>query len=70
MYVDKRLSGVQAVQTLSRLNRTHPGKEDTFVLDFVNNAEDVQELSSGSRHWLGFFVKICSASQRSSCAAA
>ena len=36
MYVDKRLSGVLAVQTLSRLNRTHPGKEDTFVLDFVN----------------------------------
>ncbi|MBZ4421582.1 type I restriction endonuclease subunit R [Myxococcus sp. RHSTA-1-4] len=42
LYVDKRLSGVQAVQTLSRLNRTHPGKEDTFVLDFVNDAEDIQ----------------------------
>ena len=40
MYVDKRLDGVQAVQTLSRLNRTCPGKEDTFVLDFVNDAED------------------------------
>ena len=39
MYVDKRLAGVQAVQTLSRLNRTHPGKEDTFVLDFVNEPE-------------------------------
>ena len=38
MYVDKRLAGVQAVQTLSRLNRTCPGKEDTFVLDFVNDA--------------------------------
>lgn len=43
MYVDKRLDGVQAVQTLSRLNRTCTGKEDTFVLDFVNKAEDVLE---------------------------
>jgi type I restriction enzyme R subunit len=42
MYVDKKLSGVHAVQTLSRLNRTYPGKEDTFILDFVNDAEDVQ----------------------------
>ena len=42
MYVDKRLSGVQAVQTLSRLNRTTAGKEDTFVLDFVNDAEEVR----------------------------
>jgi type I restriction enzyme R subunit len=42
MYVDKRLDGVKAVQTLSRLNRTHPGKEDTFILDFVNRAEEVQ----------------------------
>jgi type I restriction enzyme R subunit len=42
MYVDKRLSGVQAVQTLSRLNRTAPGKEDTFVLDFVNGAEEIE----------------------------
>jgi len=41
MYVDKRLDGVQAVQTLSRLNRTAPGKDDTFVLDFVNEAEDI-----------------------------
>lgn len=41
MYVDKKLSGVKAVQTLSRLNRTHAGKEDTFVLDFVNNREDI-----------------------------
>ncbi len=39
MYVDKKLSGVKAVQTLSRLNRTHPGKEDTFVLDFANDRE-------------------------------
>jgi len=42
MYVDKRLDGIQAVQTLSRLNRTCAGKEDTFVLDFVNNADDIQ----------------------------
>lgn len=42
MYVDKRLDGIQAVQTLSRLNRTCPGKNDTFVLDFVNKAEDIQ----------------------------
>jgi type I restriction enzyme, R subunit len=46
MYVDKRLSGIQAVQTLSRLNRTAPGKEDTFVLDFVNDAEEIQAPSS------------------------
>jgi type I restriction enzyme R subunit len=43
MYVDKRLSGIQAVQTLSRLNRTHPLKDDTFVLDFVNKREEIQE---------------------------
>ena len=43
MFVDKQLSGVKAVQTLSRLNRTAPGKEDTFVLDFVNSAEDMQK---------------------------
>jgi type I restriction enzyme R subunit len=41
MYVDKRLAGIQAVQTLSRLDRTHPGKEDTFVLDFYENREEV-----------------------------
>jgi type I restriction enzyme R subunit len=41
MYVDKRLSGVLAVQTLSRLNRTCPGKEDTFVLDFVNKPDEI-----------------------------
>jgi type I restriction enzyme, R subunit len=41
MYVDKVLSGVKAVQTLSRLNRTCQGKEDTFVLDFVNDREDI-----------------------------
>jgi len=41
MYVDKRLSGIQAVQTLSRLNRTMRGKTDTFVLDFVNEPEEI-----------------------------
>jgi len=41
MYVDKRLAGIQAVQTLSRLNRTHPGKEDTFVLDFYNERDEI-----------------------------
>ena len=43
MYVDKRLDGVQAVQTLSRLNRIAPGKQDPFVLDFVNEPEDIGE---------------------------
>ena len=43
MYVDKRLSGIQAVQTLSRLNRMHPLKEDTFVLDFVNDRDEIRE---------------------------
>ena len=43
MYVDKKLDGVKAVQTLSRLNRTTLGKEDTFVLDFVNTAEEMRE---------------------------
>ncbi len=41
MYVDKQLSGIQAVQTLSRLNRTCAGKEDTFVLDFRNAREEI-----------------------------
>ncbi|MBN8455306.1 MAG: DEAD/DEAH box helicase family protein [Candidatus Accumulibacter sp.] len=43
MFVDKRLAGIQAVQTLSRLNRMHPLKEDTFVLDFVNDREEIRE---------------------------
>ncbi|NJD36496.1 MAG: type I restriction endonuclease subunit R [Betaproteobacteria bacterium] len=41
MYVDKRLAGIQAVQTLSRLNRAWPGKDTTYVLDFVNDTEEV-----------------------------
>ena len=43
MFVDKQLSGVKAVQTLSRLNRICRGKQDTFVLDFVNSAEDIKK---------------------------
>lgn len=42
MYVDKLLSSVHAVQTLSRLNRTHPGKSSTCVLDFANDADHIQ----------------------------
>ena len=42
MYVDKPLSGVRAVQTLSRLNRAHPKKHDAFVLDFANDADTIQ----------------------------
>ena len=43
MYVDKRLDGVQAVQTLSRLNRVAPGKEAPFVMDFVNDPDDIRD---------------------------
>src|SRR5581483_2825194 len=43
MYVDKTLSGIKAVQTLSRLNRAHPKKHDVFVLDFMNDADTIQE---------------------------
>ena len=43
MYVDKKLSGVKAVQTLSRVNRTCPGKTETFILDFVNSREDIEK---------------------------
>ena len=46
MYVDKRLDGVQAVQTLSRLNRIAPGKAPPFVLDFVNDADTIQDAFS------------------------
>ena len=41
MYVDKRLGGIQAVQTLSRLNRAHPGKDTTYILDFVNDPDEI-----------------------------
>ncbi len=41
MYVDKRLGGIQAVQTLSRLNRYYPGKDQTYVVDFVNDPADI-----------------------------
>lgn len=60
MYVDKALKGVHAVQTLSRLNRIHPGKTSTIVLDFVNQAQHIQDafkpyyeatiLSEGTDH--------------------
>lgn len=43
MFVDKKLGGVNAVQTLSRLNRSHPLKQDTFVLDFANTAEEIEK---------------------------
>ena len=46
MYVDKILSGVKAVQTLSRLNRSHPKKHDAFVLDFANDADTIQDAFS------------------------
>ena len=43
MYVDKTLSGIKAVQTLSRLNRAHPGKHDVLVLDFLNDSEIIRD---------------------------
>jgi type I restriction enzyme R subunit len=43
MYLDKKVSGVEAVQTLSRLNRTYAGKDKTFVIDFVNEAEEIEK---------------------------
>ena len=43
MIVDKKLKGVKAVQTLSRLNRVYPGKTDTFILDFINSAEEIKK---------------------------
>ena len=43
LYVDKTLSGIQAVQTLSRLNRAHPKKHDVFVLDFLNEADGIRD---------------------------
>ena len=43
MYVDRKLSGLQAVQTLSRLNRTHPKKNRTFILDFQNSTDNIEE---------------------------
>jgi type I restriction enzyme R subunit len=43
MYIDKKLAGLQAVQTLSRLNRIYQGKERTFILDFQNTMDDIKE---------------------------
>ncbi len=42
MFIDKKLRGVKAVQTLSRLNRSHKGKTDTYILDFINTTEDIK----------------------------
>jgi type I restriction enzyme, R subunit len=46
MYVDKPLSGIKAVQTISRLNRAHPQKHDVFALDFMNNSQTISEAFS------------------------
>jgi len=46
MYVDKTLAGIQAVQTLSRLNRAHPQKRDVFVLDFLNDSQTIAQAFS------------------------
>jgi type I restriction enzyme, R subunit len=62
MYVDKRLSGIQAVQTLSRLNRCYPGKEETFVLDFVNDRKEI--LASFQDYYEGTTVAEESDPQR------
>ena len=50
MYVDKTLSGVKAVQTLSRLNRAHPKKHDVFVLDFLNDADTIRDSFTNFYH--------------------
>ena len=50
MYVDKTLSGVKAVQTLSRLNRAHPKKHDVFVLDFLNDADTIRDSFANFYH--------------------
>ena len=49
MYVNKTLSGIKAVQTLSRLNRAHPKKHDVFVLDFLNDADRAVQTAHGQR---------------------
>ena len=54
MYIDKPLNGVRAVQTLSRLNRKYPGKQDTFILDFVNKPEDISK--SFSRYYTNIIL--------------
>ena len=46
MYVDKTLAGIKAVQTLSRLNRAHPKKHDTFILDFLNDTDTIRQASA------------------------
>lgn len=46
MYIDKKLSGVDCVQALSRMNRIYPNKDQTFILDFVNKTEEIIEAFS------------------------
>jgi type I site-specific restriction-modification system R (restriction) subunit len=59
MYVDKRLAGIQAVQTLSRLNRICSGKEDTFVLDFVNEPEEIlASVAANEERILGLIAEM------------
>jgi len=58
MYVDKRLAGIQAVQTLSRLNRIHPLKEDTFILDFVNEHDEIREAFKTSYEGAGMGQEV------------
>jgi type I restriction enzyme R subunit len=59
MYVDKRLAGIQAVQTLSRLNRAYPGKETTYILDFINDPEEILASFRSKRPFIPR-VPICS----------
>ena len=56
MYVDKTLSGIKAVQTLSRLNRAHPQKHDTFVLDFMNDADTISHLQAKCLQGVSRFI--------------
>jgi type I restriction enzyme, R subunit len=66
MYVDKKLEGVRAVQTLSRLNRIHSAKDETFVLDFANDGETSGTGSSRStsRRRLRLLTRTCSSTPR------
>ena len=59
MFVDKPLSGLKAVQTLSRLNRTTSGKNSTFVLDFANEIEDIKEVVKHKNKRYGFSRYVC-----------
>ena len=66
MFVDKRLAGIQVMQALSRLNRVHPLKEDTFVLDFVNNRADcLRELKKIRIAWPDLHYQMAKGARRS-----